>query len=188
MSGRYAGTAPTLDLTTSNGETRITGGCPDHWMFFNRCAVTLHITVPGDVPVTVRGENGRISADGLTGDLDFSTQNGRIEASGTAGTVSFQTTNGSVSVHDSTSSRVDAGTTNGSIELELATAPERAVTSTVNGGISIRVPDDGTDYAVTADTTNGEVSTDAVGTVPGSRNSISAQTVNGGVTIERSGR
>ncbi|MGO4690644.1 DUF4097 family beta strand repeat-containing protein [Glaciibacter sp. 2TAF33] len=188
MTGSYAGGKPTLRLTTVNGESRITGGCPSGWFLFARCGVTLHINVPADLAVTVRGDNGSITTEGLTGDLDFTTENGRIETTGTVGQVALRTTNGAIRVHDSASTDVLADTTNGGVELQFAEAPTSAQASSTNGAIHIVVPDNGTAYALDTDTTNGGVHTDAVPSDPGSPRTIVARTTNGSVTIVPFGR
>jgi hypothetical protein len=188
MAGSYAGGKPMLGLTTVNGETRITGGCPSGWFVFARCGVTLQITLPSDLPVTVRGDNGSITSDGLTGDLDFTTENGRIETTGTVGQVALRTTNGAIRVHDSSSTDVLADTTNGGVALELTAVPTSARASSTNGAIHIVVPDDGTAYALTTDTTNGSIHVDAVPAEPSSHRTIVARTTNGSVTVEPSGR
>jgi Putative adhesin len=188
MTGSYAGAKPALELTTVNGETRVTGGCPSGWFIFARCGVTLHIALPSDLPVTVRGDNGSITTDGLTGNLDFTTENGRIETTGTVGQIALRSTNGAIRVHGSSSTNVLADTTNGGVFLELTASPTNAKASSTNGAIHIVVPNNGTAYAITTDTTNGSINSDAVASDPSSRRAISARTTNGSVTIEPSGR
>jgi DUF4097 and DUF4098 domain-containing protein YvlB len=54
-----------------------------------------------------------------------------------------------------------------------------------NGGITIQVPDDGEEYAVDAETTNGPIDDDDVGSNATAERTITARTTNGGITLER---
>ncbi|MET1051902.1 MAG: DUF4097 family beta strand repeat-containing protein [Mycetocola sp.] len=186
MRGSYTGTPPRLDVTASGDETEVSGGCPDGWFFVNRCQVRVEVALPADVDVTVRGQNGAIIADELRGDLDLATTNGAIEVEESSGALVLHTTNGRVELDDSRSAEVQAQTTNGTVELSFAAAPEEVTATSTNGQIRIEVPDDGTEYFVDANTTNGNVDTEDV---PGDRRAnrtITANTTNGAVTIETS--
>ena len=187
MRGSYTGTKPRLDLTTSGNQTEIRGGCPNGWFLFNRCRVQIEVAVPADLDVTASGQNGAIRAEDLSGDLDLSTTNGQIEVDGSSGDLVLRSTNGRIELEDSASTEVDAGTTNGAVHLSFSDAPDEVSAKSTNGEIRIEVPDDGTEYFVQADTTNGRVDTEGV---PGDRRAdrtLTAQTTNGGVTIETSG-
>lgn len=186
MRGSYAGTRPTLTVTESAGETEIRGGCPDGWFFFNRCRVRIEVALPADLDVMVQGRNGAITAENLTGDLDLTTTNGSIEVESSGGALVLQSTNGRIQLEDSASADVQAQTTNGAVHLSFAEAPDDVTANSTNGEIRIEVPDDGTEYFIDADTTNGRVDT---GDVPGDRradHTITADTTNGGITIETS--
>lgn len=188
MSGTYAGTEPALTVSESDGATEIRGGCPDGWFLFNRCRVRIEVAVPPDLDVTVGGKNGGITAEGLDGDLTLSTTNGSIEVAESNGILMLHSTNGRIEVQDSASTEVQAETTNGGVLLAFADAPEDVSANSTNGEIRIAVPDDGTEYFVDADTTNGRVDT---ADVPGDRradSTITAHTTNGDITVETTKR
>ncbi|SFN81540.1 Putative adhesin [Mycetocola miduiensis] len=188
MNGSYAGRKPSLDVTTAGGQTEIRGGCPGGWFLINRCQVRIEVSVPSDLDVTVGGQNGAIRADGLTGDLDLSTTNGSVEVDESSGVLSLHSTNGKIELQDSASTDVVAETTNGAVLLSFSDAPDEVTANSTNGGIRIVVPDDGTEYFIEAETTNGGVDTEDV---PGDRRAdrtITAGTTNGGITIETSHR
>jgi hypothetical protein len=188
MRGSYSGREPSLDVTTTAGETEIRGGCPGGWFVFNRCRVQIEVTGPADLDVTAGGRNGAITADGLTGDLNLSTTNGSIEVDESSGVLVLRSTNGRIELEDSASTEVRAQTTNGAVRLSFAEAPDEVTANSTNGGIQIEVPDDGTEYYIEADTTNGRIDTEDV---PGDRRAdrtITAGTTNGGITIETSRR
>jgi hypothetical protein len=185
MTGSFFGNEPTLTVRTDGGVTEVRGGCESQ--LFSRCAIDVTVQLPRALPVTVEGENGRIAVSGLTGRVDLTTTNGTIEADGTVGRADLRTTNGDIRVTDAVSKTVQAGTTNGSVELNFADAPDAVDAGSTNGSIIVRVPVSGVSYLITAQTTNGSVSADAVPSDSTSRRSITAQTTNGGITIEPSG-
>lgn len=182
LTGSYFGNKPTLSARTEGGVTEVRGGCRPQ--FFSRCSVTVTVQLPRALPVTAVGENGRITASGLTGRVTLSTTNGVIETVGTVGRVDLQTTNGDIRVTEAVSKTVAASTTNGSVTLEFVDAPEVVNAGSTNGQITVRVPVDGVTYRVTAQTTNGSVTDDSVSSDSTSRRAITAQTTNGSVTIE----
>ncbi|GHD43566.1 hypothetical protein D9V29_13785 [Mycetocola manganoxydans] len=183
MRGMYSGTRPTLDVTTAGGETEIRGGCPSGWFVFNRCDVRIEVLLPAELDVVAGGENGAITAEALTGDLDLSTTNGRIEVDGSRGDLQLHSTNGRIELEDSRSARVEADTTNGSVSLSFESAPDEVIAFSTNGEIRIEVPDDDTEYAIEADTTNGNVDDQDVPSDRDATRSITAETTNGDVTI-----
>jgi hypothetical protein len=182
MTGSFFGTEPTLSVRTDGGVTEVRGGCESR--LFSRCAIDLTVQLPSALPVTLAGENGRITASGLTGRITLSTTNGTIEADGTVGRADLQTTNGDIRLTDAVSDAVQATTTNGSVDLTFADAPDTVDTGSTNGSITVRVPVSGVSYLVTAQTTNGSVNTDSVPSDSTSRRSITARTTNGGITVE----
>jgi hypothetical protein len=185
MTGSFFGTEPTLSVRTDGGVTEVRGGCESR--LFSRCAIDVTVQLPRALPVTVDGENGRITAAGLTGRITLTTTNGTIEADGTVGRADLQTTNGDIRLTDAVSDAVQATTTNGSVELTFADAPDTVDTGSTNGSIRVRVPVSGVSYLVTAQTTNGSVDTDSVPSDSTSRRSITARTTNGGITVEPAG-
>ena len=182
MTGTFFGNRPTLTATTEGGVTEVRGGC--RAALFSRCSVTVTVALPRDLPATVDGENGRITAVGLSGRLNLGTTNGAIETTGSVGRTELRSTNGAIRVTDATAKTVSAATTNGAISLQFADAPEDVTATSTNGGITVRVPDDGVTYRVTAQTTNGSVERDSVPSDSTSRRSITALTTNGGITVQ----
>ncbi|TFB49508.1 DUF4097 family beta strand repeat-containing protein [Cryobacterium tagatosivorans] len=181
MRGSYIGTAPTLAASTSGGVTTISGGCSRQWFSF--CSLEVTVRLPESLPLAVAGENGAITASGLTGELSLHTTNGRIEASGTESRIELRTTNGAIRLREATSDEVSAGTTNGSVDLGFLDPPDDVVARSTNGSVTVRVPVDGVRYFITAQTTNGSTNTNSV---PGDRDSehtIVAETTNGSVSV-----
>ena len=182
MTGTFFGNEPTLTVRTEDGVTEVRGGCKAQ--LFARCAVDVAVQLPPDLPVTVQAQNGRIAASGLTGQVTLETTNGAIETDGTVGQVDARTTNGDIRVTDAASKTVQATTTNGSVELTFTDAPDVVDAGSTNGSVIVRVPVSGVSYLVTTQTTNGSVNSGTVPSDSTSRRTITAQTTNGGITIE----
>ncbi|PRY70609.1 putative adhesin [Glaciihabitans tibetensis] len=176
----WGGRAP-LQTDDSGPLTEISGGCRGGW--FMVCRMTLVVEMPADLPLTVEGTNGNITAEDLSGTLELRTTNGSLEVTNSLGELDLRTTNGAITVTDSSSALVESGTTNGRVALEFSRAPRTVEATSTNGAISVRVPDDGEQYNIDADTVNGGVDTDSVPEDTDSARSISARTTNGAVTI-----
>lgn len=140
--------------------------------------------LPAALPLNVVGQNGRLTATGLTGALTLETTNGAIRTEGSRGDLELQTTNGGIDVRDAGSRRVTATTTNGGVELDFLDPPTSVQARSTNGAITVRLPADRVTYRVDARTTNGEIDSGSVPSDPSSRRSITAATTNGKVTVE----
>lgn len=185
VTGSYFGqAAPRLSVVTAGDVTTVRGECREFW--FNRCSLRVTVAMPESLPLRVDGRNGRLSAADLTGPVQLETTNGGIDARSMRGDLDLRTTNGGIVVEAARSSDVEAATTNGNVDLTFTSAPETVDARSTNGPITVRVPDDDEFYFVTADTTNGEVDTDTVPSDRRADRTITAETTNGNVTIERS--
>ncbi|MFC5930296.1 hypothetical protein D6T64_15695 [Cryobacterium melibiosiphilum] len=105
--GSYFGQRPVVTAETVAGTTTVSvDRCVNQW--FNRCDLTLTVTVPEDITLAAATDNGPIRASGLTGRLTLSTTNGAIDARGTRGPVELRSTTGEVTLHGNRSTVVDA--------------------------------------------------------------------------------
>jgi DUF4097 and DUF4098 domain-containing protein YvlB len=145
-----------------DGAVTIMGTCDDGW--FGNCEVTLQVTAPADLDVTVVTDNGDVSVTQRDGRLDLSTNNGGIDA---------------MSID---SGLVRSSTDNGDVDLAFKRPPDRVDISTDNGSVLVEVPPCETAYAVEASSDNGDVRVD-VTTDPTSRRVITAESDNGAVTV-----
>lgn len=147
----------------------------------NDVEVTWTIRVPQGIRFVGRTVNGRVSARGLTADTEAYTVNGGINLETTAW--------------------ASASTVNGSISARMGRADwaGEAEFSTVNGGITVTLPDDAS-AQVDATTVNGSLTTDfpltvhgkwgpkrISGTIGRGGRTLSLSTVNGSLEL-RQGR
>ena len=105
--GSFFGQHPVVTAHTLDGTTTVSvDRCANQW--FNRCDLTLTVTVPEDITLATATRNGPIRASGLTGRLTLTTTNGAIDARGTRGPVQLRTETGEVTLHGNGSSVVVA--------------------------------------------------------------------------------
>jgi DUF4097 and DUF4098 domain-containing protein YvlB len=179
--GWYSGPKPTLTVDTNGDTTTIQGRCSGAW--FSRCSLEITISAPATVDLTVASTNGAIGVSDLTGSVRVETTNGRIDTRNLIGTLDLRTTNGAIRVAGCESDDVVAQTTNGAVDLHFTQAPSTVEARSTNGSITVRVPDDVT-YFVEAHTVNGRVDTNDIGSDRKAERTITAETINGGVTVK----
>lgn len=145
----------------------------------NDVEVDFEVRVPGGVRFTGNTVNGSVRATGLSADVQANTVNGSVRVS-TAGLAEARTVNGSIDVR--------MGRANWDDTLEF---------QTVNGGISIELPEN-VDAEVSASTVNGSMSSDWPMTMRGrwsprhmngrigrGGRELALQTVNGDIELRR---
>jgi Toastrack DUF4097 len=147
----------------------------------NDVSVTWTIRVPDGVNLEAHDVNGDVTISDIGGDVVASTVNGDVDAS-TRGTV-------------------DAHTVNGSITASLGRADwdGRVAFKTVNGSVTVKVPD-GLNARLDASTVNGGIETDFPitirgrfghrslrGTIGDGGRDLEIGTVNGSIRIRKSG-
>jgi hypothetical protein len=123
---------------TIRGEGPATGRHAHWWTSFR-------IAVPRHSNLALRTENGGISIERVTGEVEFRSQNGGIQLSELAGNVKGRTTNGGLKVALSGSEwsgdGLDVQTTNGGVALQIPKDYNAHLeTGTVNGGIRLGFP------------------------------------------------
>lgn len=143
----------------------------------NDTTVDFELRVPADVKLVARTVNGGVEAESLASDVDARAVNGAINVS-TTGTAIGTTVNGSVN-----------------ISMGRAEWPAGAKLATVNGAITVRLPQ-ALNAEVSASTVNGSIVSDFPITVTGVINrrrlkgtigrggqELALSTVNGSITL-----
>lgn len=145
-------------------------------------SVSYEIAVPSDINLdAIETVNGDVGIESVAGDVKASTVNGSLTVKGLAADVDLETVNGSVRAEFSAldeGQRVNAEAVNGKIALMLpanASADVRA--ETVNGSI------DADDFGLKAE--KGFVGRDLAGSIGGGGARVSADTVNGSISIKK---
>ncbi|MFF4394100.1 DUF4097 family beta strand repeat-containing protein [Streptomyces sp. NPDC001480] len=159
--------------------------CPAHGDRAGRCPRMPEVDVPAGTAVTVSARNAGIDAAGVSGALDLTTVNGDVTVtrSGRAGAaVRLATRNGSVRATALGAKRLRAGTVNGDLDLDCATAPDSVTAATTNGSVRVSVLHDAPAYRVTATTAGGRPSVTLPSASASADRRMTLTTVNGDVT------
>lgn len=155
-----------------DGTTLVLGGC-GRW-----CSVDYVVRVGEGVDVSGTTANGAIELTDV-GEVDVRTTNGRISLDGVAGDVRAESSNGRIEGEGLDGSGIEASTSNGSISLELG-APQDVRARTSNGPIELVVADGS--YQVTPQTSNGRVDVQITNDEDG-RYLLDLGTSNGPITV-----
>ncbi|MEU0132525.1 DUF4097 family beta strand repeat-containing protein [Streptomyces sp. NPDC006296] len=148
----------------------------------SNCEAYHEVKVPRGLALTVRGDNGRISAAGFATPLTISSDNGRVTVRDVSAPLDLSSDNGSIEAERISGRSVIARSVNGEVELALSEVPDLVDTTSDNGSISIALPGGQETYAVSAGTDNGRVSVD-VPRSDSSRHVVKARSDNGEVTV-----
>ncbi|RDG39001.1 hypothetical protein DVH02_06280 [Streptomyces corynorhini] len=163
------------------------------------CSARHEVKVPRGVAVTVRGDNGKVTAAGFDTALKVTSENGSVDVEDSSGPLDLKNDNGAITARGISSKAVTARTENGSVRLGLTEVPDRVDAGSDNGGITIELPTTGADgadstdgadgadgpdvsYAVTTSSDNGSIHVD----VPEDGNSghvVKARSGNGKITV-----
>ncbi|MET9252817.1 DUF4097 family beta strand repeat-containing protein [Streptomyces sp. NPDC003717] len=143
------------------------------------CSAKHRIEVPRGTAVTVRGDDGSVSARGFRDALSIRTEDGSVHVSDSSGPLDLRSDDGSVHA-DVDSRRVSAHTADGSVRLGLGTVPDRVEAGSDDGSVTVTVPratykvstkseDGGVDVSVPRDDTSAHV--------------VDVETKDGGITV-----
>jgi len=168
-------------IDTTNGDVRDRGP-RSHFFGREGYSVDYHLHVPRHLAAEVHTMNGGIELTRLEGAIRFETTNGGVNLDQLAGDVRGTTVNGGLDIALAgdrwQGAGLDAETTNGGVDLRIPDHYSAHLeTGTVNGGISVGFP-----VTVQGEIKN-HLSTDLGSGGP----TVHVQTVNGGVSIARSG-
>ncbi|MBB4892626.1 hypothetical protein FHS39_001637 [Streptomyces olivoverticillatus] len=144
------------------------------------CDAKHRIEVPRGVAVTVKDDNGAVTAHGFDTTLKITSTNGSVDVNDAKGPVDLKTTNGSLSAKGLDSQQVSAVTKNGQIRLGLNRVPDSVRTDSDNGATTITLPR--APYKVDATSHNGQVKVE-VPRDDASRHTVSARSENGGIQV-----
>ncbi len=177
---------------------QITGDCP--WFAFGRCGVSYELIVPADLIADVRASSGDVIMEGLTGDMVVRSSSGDIELRSIVGSIDAEASSGDIVLEDVsgdvvarsssgdvhadrlTATSVQIHVSSGDIDVALDASPDSIDLEASSGDVTIIVPDDGTAYAITGETSSGDREI-AVATDPASPNHARIHTSSGDSTF-----
>jgi hypothetical protein len=169
------------------------------------CGLNITVSAPTGTAATVSTGGGDLTADQMAGDLTLHTDGGNIQANDTTGDVTMttgggdltadqvagdhltmDTDGGNIQATGVAETRLAATSGGGDIEIVLTVVPRDVTVSTDGGNITIVVPRGTTQYHVSASTSGGTVTDNAIPNNDSSPNEITATSGGGDITIEQS--
>jgi DUF4097 and DUF4098 domain-containing protein YvlB len=151
------------------------------WGDGDKGSVSYTVSVPSDVNLeSVESVNGKIEISGVTGVVKASTVNGGIKASNLSSNAKIETVNGSVSASFASLSgdaKAVCESVNGRVTVNLPDDANASVSAeTINGGI------DGSDFGL--ETNKGFIGRDLKGDIGNGSARLALSTVNGSIKIQ----
>ncbi|MFF3762717.1 DUF4097 family beta strand repeat-containing protein [Streptomyces sp. NPDC001922] len=159
------------------GELRIGVDCDG---LISTCDARHVIKVPRAAVVTVKGDNGDLTAKDFGTPLTLASDNGTVRVTGSRGRLDLSSDNGGVSATGIGARRVSARSDNGDVRLAFTRVPDRVETGTDNGGTDVELPR--ARYRVTAGTDNGDTDV-SVPRSDRSGHTVTARSDNGDITV-----
>lgn len=145
------------------------------------CSAKHRIEVPRGVAVTVTSDDGSVTAKGFAERLEVRSADGGVRVSDSTGPLELHTDDGSVRALGIGSRSVEVSTNDGSVALELGVVPDRVLSRSDDGSISIGLPREAS-YRVETGSEDGSVEV----SVPRDQDSshvVSAHTRDGSVKV-----
>ncbi len=168
-------TAPEVEIAEEEGILHISADCGA------LCRTNLSGTVPAGAGIFVRTNAGNVEITGLEGGVDLATSAGNVTVTDIGGPAVLRTEAGWIR-GDISDGDVDAQTSAGGIDLEIAGDFSRVAATSDAGFVRLAVPDDV--YRVEADTSAGFTQIN-VATDPNAARVIVARSSAGNVTVDR---
>ncbi|WP_035849386.1 DUF4097 family beta strand repeat-containing protein [Kitasatospora azatica] len=181
---RWALSRPQITRRVVGSTLRITARCPKiPWIGGAACGAGFRLVVPPATAVSLKASSGAFSAEGLSGDLNLSTDSGSIRLKNLTGRVAARLTSGSLSGEGLASPELQAEVDSGSVDLAL-TAPPRALTMvSTSGSVRAALPPD-TRYRLVSSYGSGSGHVAPALQDPGSPRSITVTTDSGSVDLD----
>jgi DUF4097 and DUF4098 domain-containing protein YvlB len=115
---------------TQSGNT-VTVSSSENWALAGDSELSLDITVPASIDITIHNISADATIDGITGPIDASASSGNLELNDTNGPLNLNTRSGDISLNNDHGS-VSAHTTSGDISARGLTGPVNLSTSSGN--------------------------------------------------------
>ncbi|MFD0418982.1 DUF4097 family beta strand repeat-containing protein [Streptomyces sp. NPDC127108] len=158
----------------------------------SNCSAKHRVVVPRGTAVNIVNKDGSVSATGFRGPLKVRTADGSVRLRDISGPLDLRSVDGSVRAVDVTSKRVSATSKDGSVRLDLSSAPDRLQARSQDGSVDIALPVKGSkggggeggavSYRVDTETVDGGTNV----TVPRDDHSphhVSVRSADGNVTV-----
>jgi DUF4097 and DUF4098 domain-containing protein YvlB len=180
--GRSAFRKAEQSAVVTDGVLLVRGYCEGHVVFPDSCSMDFEIVVPPGSTVQAESSTGDLRITGPAAAVMASTNTGDVRVIRATEAIKMRSITGDVTGSQLTSHIISAETKTGDVALTFTAPPNQVLAVTGTGDVEVGMPNDGTTYRVSADTSTG----DRKITVPmssTSRQSIEARTSTGDVEV-----
>jgi len=109
-----ASSIATLQVQYAQSGNTVTVSTSQSWALVGENGLTLDITVPASIGITIHSNSADATIDGITGSIDASASSGNLDLNNTNGPLTLSTSSGDISLNNEHGS-VSAHTTSGNI-------------------------------------------------------------------------
>jgi DUF4097 and DUF4098 domain-containing protein YvlB len=120
-----------LQVQYAQSGNTVTVSSSENWALAGDSELSLDITVPASIDITIHNSSADATIDGITGPIDASASSGNLELNDTNGPLNLNTSSGDISLNNEHGS-VSAHTTSGDISARGLTGPVNLSTSSGN--------------------------------------------------------
>ncbi|MFD6828629.1 DUF4097 family beta strand repeat-containing protein [Streptomyces diastaticus] len=175
------GSTPRADWTVEGDELKLRVSCSG---IVTTCDAEHRIEVPADVAVSLRTQDGGVTAKGFTTPLTLRGSDASLTVEDVSGPLDLHSADGAITARSVSSSRVRARTEDGSLTLALARAPQRIDASSEDGSVTVELPEAA--YDVRTKVQDGRTNVSVLEDRASSR-VVSVTTQDGNVTVRPAG-
>ncbi|MFD4987319.1 DUF4097 family beta strand repeat-containing protein [Streptomyces sp. NPDC058374] len=175
------GSTPRADWTVEGDELRLRVTCSG---LITTCDAKHRVEVPADVAVTLRTQDGSVTAKGFSTPLTLHGSDARLTVENVSGPLDLRSTDGAITARSVSSPTVRARTEDGSLLLSMAEAPERIDAGSKDGSVTVELPEAA--YRVRTAVQDGRANVSVLED-PSSSRVVSVTAEDGNVTVRPAG-
>lgn len=143
------------DISAENGQLKLVATKPSgQWS----ASVSYRLMVPSNCEVILKSSNGKVSIDGIQGNINVETSNGTIAIKNVASRIVARTSNGTITASGFVGP-IDLKTSNGRVEIDGQVVGMSNRIRTSNGRVTVKLPS-GAASEIDVSTSNGKIQCD----------------------------
>ncbi|MFF9543203.1 DUF4097 family beta strand repeat-containing protein [Streptomyces albidoflavus] len=182
FSGRVLlGSTPRAEWTVEGDALTLRVSCAG---LLAHCDARHRIEVPADTAVTLRTQDGAVTAKGFSTPLTLHGSDAPLTVEDVSGPLDLRSTDGAITTRSVSSSRVRARTEDGSLVLALVRAPERVDAGSRDGSVTVELPEAA--YDVRTEVEDGRTNVSVLED-PASSRVVSVTAEDGNITVRPAG-
>lgn len=175
------GSTPRAHWTVEGDELRLRVTCGG---LVITCDARHRVEVPADVAVSVRTQDGSVTAKGFSTPLSVHGSDAGLTVENVSGPLDLRSADGAITARSVSSASVRARTEDGSVLLSLAEPPERIDATSEDGSLTVELPEAA--YRVRTEVQDGRANVSVLED-PASSRVVSVTAQDGNITVRPAG-